>query len=123
MSVINESLAGDEIYCLEEFVTSPHGQPFSWKTCKKIRVGERVRFLSGYRDENLEENPVCWMVIFEAADGKHYAGTQTYFVTKECWERLTKHFSARPDGNRKAKQKQNHRAKVSIKKKKRERIS
>ncbi len=123
MSVINESLAGDDIYCLEEFVTSPHGQVFSWKTCKKIRVGERVRFLSWFRDENLAENPVCWMVVFEAADGKRYAGTQTYFATKECWEGLRKHFAAKPGGNRKAKQKQNLSGKVSAKQKNREKIS
>src|SRR5260370_7866767 len=96
MSVINESLAGDDIYCLEEFVTSPHGQVFSWKTCKKIRVGERVRFLSWFRDENLAENPVCWMVVFEAADGKRYAGPNPYFATKEYWEEFTQHLTPNP---------------------------
>ena len=92
MSVILESLAGDELYCLEEFVTSPHGQPFSWKSGRKIRVGERVRFVSWYEDQHVSNNPVCWMVIFEAADGKRYAGTQTYFVTAECWHGLRKYF-------------------------------
>src|SRR5260370_39306772 len=117
MSVINESLAGDDIYCLEEFVTSPHGQVFSWKTCKKIRVGERVRFLSWFRDENLAENPVCWMVGFEAAGDKRYAGTQTYFATKECCVELRKHCAAKPGGSREAKQKLNLSGTVSAKQK------
>lgn len=93
MSVIPESLAGDEIVCLDEFVGSPVGQPFSWETCRKFRVGERVRFASWYEDKHAPDNPVCWMVVFDAADGKRYAATQTFFVTTEGWEKLRKYFA------------------------------
>ncbi len=95
MSVIIESQAGDELICIQEFSASPKGKPSSWETSRPFRVGERVRYVSHYRDKNLRDHPVCWMVEFEAADGKRYDATQTYFVTEECWQGLKKFF-ARP---------------------------
>ena len=32
------------------------------------------------------------MVIFEAADAKEYAATQTYFLTREAWRNLEDYF-------------------------------
>jgi len=93
MSVILESLPGDEIICIGEFLASPHGQSFSWETSRKFQIGERVRFAAWYEDKHAPDNPVCWMVLFDAADGKRYAATQTYFVLPECWEGLRKHFA------------------------------
>ena len=93
MSVILESLPGDEIICIGEFVASPYGQSFSWETSRKFQIGERVRFAGWYEDKHAPDNPVCWMVLFDAADGKRYAATQTYFVLHECWQGLRKHFT------------------------------
>jgi hypothetical protein len=92
MSVINESQAGDTLVCLEEFTGPPQGVRRSAESNRTFCIGERVRYVSFYRDENLKDNPVCWMVVFDAADGKRYAATQTYFVTEECWEGLKAHF-------------------------------
>ncbi len=93
MSVINESQPGDELICLEEFSSPPEGERPSVKTLRTFRVGERVRYVTYFQNENLKDNPVCWMVVFQADDGKRYDATQTYFVTKECWENLERHFA------------------------------
>jgi hypothetical protein len=95
MNVIIESQAGDELVCIQEFHASPQGEPFSWETSRNIHIGERIRYVSSYRDEHFKDHPVGWMVVFDAADGKRYAATQTYFVTQECWERLKKFFARR----------------------------
>ncbi len=95
MSVINESQKGDELICLEEFEGPPQGERPSPETNHTFRIGERVRYLGFYRHETFADNPVGWMVVFEAGDGKRYAATQSYFVTLECWEELKKHFARR----------------------------
>ena len=104
MSVIIESQAGDELICIEGFSASPEGESFSWKTSRTFRVGERIRYVSSYRDEHFKDHP-GWMVVFDAVDGKRYAATQTYFVTEECWQGLKKFFarrSLRDPNNRKS---------------------
>ena len=106
MSVINESQAGDELVCLEEFSAPPQGSWHSPATDHTFRVGERVRYVSFYRHQNLANNPVCWMVVFDADDGKRYAATQTYFVTADCWQGLKEHFARQrrqPVASKKAK--------------------
>lgn len=96
MSVILESQPGDELINIEEFNGSPEGTPFSWETSRRFRIGERVRYVSFFQDQHYKDHPgLGWMVIFEAADGKRYAATQTYFVTEECWRGLKKFFAKR----------------------------
>jgi hypothetical protein len=96
MSVILESQAGDELITIEEFNASPQGEAFSWETSHRFRVGERIRYVSFFQDEHYKNHPgLGWMVVFDAADGKRYAATQTYFVTEECWQRLKKFFAKR----------------------------
>lgn len=96
MSVIIESQKGDELICIEEFSGSPQGVTRSWDTRRTFRVGEHVRYVSFFQDEHDKDIPgLGWMVVFDAADGKRYAATQTYFVTQECWEGLRKHFAKR----------------------------
>ena len=95
MSVIIESQSGDEIVCIEEFSGPPQGEQPSPETRRTFRIGERVRYLSYYRDQNLHDHPVCWMVVFQASDGRQYTATQTYFVTQECWQGLKKFFAHR----------------------------
>jgi len=95
MSVINESQKGDELVCLEEFEGPPQGVQPSSETNRAFRIGERVHYLGFYRHEHLSNNPVGWMVVFEAGDGRRYAATQTYFVTADCWEGLKRHFAHR----------------------------
>jgi hypothetical protein len=95
MSVIIESQAGDELVCIEQFSATPQGVPFCWDTCHTFRVGERIRYVSCYRDEYFKDHPVGWMVVFDGEDGRRYAATQTYFVTQECWRGLKKSFARR----------------------------
>ncbi|MFI5382303.1 MAG: hypothetical protein ACHRHE_23655 [Tepidisphaerales bacterium] len=96
MSVIGESQPGDELMILQEFNASPHGEPFSWKTSRKFRVGDSVRYVSFSQDHHDKDIPgLGWKILFDAADGKRYAATQTYFVTQECWEGLKKFFARR----------------------------
>ena len=96
MSAIVESQAGDELIVLEPFHASPEGQPFSWETSRRFRVGERVRYVRFYEDRHFKDHPgLGWMVVFDAADGQRYAASQTYFVTEECWQGLKKYFAQR----------------------------
>ena len=96
MSVIQESQAGNELIILERFHGSPYGEPFSWETSRQFRIGERVRYVSFFQDPHDKDVPgLGWMVIFDAADGKRYAATQTYFVTDNCWRGLKKFFARR----------------------------
>jgi len=94
MNVITESEVGDGIVIIQEFHASPYKQPFSWKTCRRFQVGESVRFSGYYQDQHFKNHPgLGWTIIFEVADGKRYAATQTYFVTQECWKRLGRYYS------------------------------
>lgn len=95
MSVLSESQAGDELICIGEFSGSPKDTVRTWETLRTFRIGERVRYVGYYQDQNIKDNPICWMVIFDAADGQRYAATQTFFVTEECWQRLKKFFVKR----------------------------
>ena len=95
MSVILESRSGDEFICTQEFHASPDGEGFSWNTCRRFRVGERLRYVTFRQHENLKDRPSSWLVIFEAADGKRYAAVETYFVTEECWQGIKKFFAKR----------------------------
>ena len=95
MSVSLECLPGDEFVCLAEFHGSPDGEPFSWDTSRKFRVGERLRFVAARQHRNLKGQPGGWQVVFDAADGKRYAATQTYFVTPDCWVGIERHFRSR----------------------------
>jgi hypothetical protein len=92
MSVILECRPGDRFYCLQAFHASPDGEGFSWDTARAFRVGERLRYVGHRQSANYKNRPNSWLVVFEAADGKRYAATQTYFVTGETWEGLKKHF-------------------------------
>ncbi len=96
MSVILESQPGDELINIQEFNASPEGMPSSWETSHRFRVGERVRYVSFFQDQHYKDHPgLGWMIIFDAADGKRYAATQTYFVTDECWQGLKRFFARR----------------------------
>lgn len=90
MSVLLECQAGEEFVCIEAFHASPEGEGFSWDTCRHFRVGERLRYLGSKQEPRLADRPNGWMIVFEAADGKRYAATQTYFVTEECWQTIKK---------------------------------
>jgi hypothetical protein len=93
MSVILESQPGDEFVCIVEFHGSPDGEPFSWDTSLKFRVGERLRFVSARRHPHLKDQPGGWQVVFDGPDGKRYAATQVYFVTLETWEGIKNYFA------------------------------
>ena len=92
MSVILECQPGDPFVCIGEFHACPQGERFSLDASRKFRIGERLRYVSFFQDSNRPDSPVCWMVVFDAADGKRYAATQTLFVTEECWHGLEQYF-------------------------------
>lgn len=95
MSPILEAQPGDEIVCIAEFSASPHGEGFSWETSRTFRVGERSRYASYYRDEHFKDHPSGWRVLIDAADGKRYSATQSYFVTIDGWRGLKRFFARR----------------------------
>ena len=95
MNVILESQPGDELICIQGFSASSEGENFSWDTCRNFQIGERVRYVSYRQNSNLQDTPNGWMVIFDAADGKQYAASQTYWVTDECWQGLKSFFAKR----------------------------
>jgi hypothetical protein len=95
MSVILECQPGDEFVCIQEFHASPDGEAFSWDTSRQFRVGEQLRFRGFRQDPNFKDRPNSWNVLFETADGKCYAATQTYFVTTECWQGIKRYFAQR----------------------------
>jgi hypothetical protein len=96
MSVIVDSLAGDELIVLEAFHACPEGEAFSWENSHHFRVGERVRYLGFLQNQHYKDHPgLGWTVRFQLADGKKYVATQTYFVTEECWQGLKKFFARR----------------------------
>jgi hypothetical protein len=90
VSVLLECQPGDEFVCIQAFHASPEGEAFSWDTCRHFRIGERLRYVAGKQEPRLVDRPNEWMIVFEAADGKRYAATQTYFVTAESWQRIKK---------------------------------
>ncbi len=93
MSVIIESQPGDKLVCIASFSAAPKGEPFVWETSRTFKIGERVRYLSHYREERDKDYPAGWLVVVKAADGKEYAATQTYFVTRAVWRNLEAHVS------------------------------
>jgi hypothetical protein len=95
MSVIVDCQPGDRFFCIGEFHASPDGEDFSWETSRKFRVGERLRYVGSRQNSNSKDRSTAWFVVFDAANGKRYAATQTYFVTEEEWQALKKHFSRR----------------------------
>ena len=95
MSPILEARVGDEIVCIGEFSASPHGEGFSWATSRTFRIGERMRYAGYFRDDHFKDHPAGWMVLFDAADGKRYSATQTYFATLDCCAGLKRFFARR----------------------------
>ena len=95
MNVILESERGDELFCVQEFLATPEGVPFSAERSHTFRVGERVRYAGFRQTERLKDSPAGWQVLFQASDGETYAATQTYFMTEECWQGLKKFFARR----------------------------
>ena len=49
MSVILEAQIGDTLINIMEFHAFPEGKAFSWKTSRKFKVGERVRYDSFFQ--------------------------------------------------------------------------
>ena len=69
MGAITESLAGDELVIVGVFYACPEGKKLSGENRRRFRLGDRVRFAGFYRDEGIEDNPVCWMIRFAVASG------------------------------------------------------
>jgi len=98
LSAITETEPGAEIVCILEFSAQPRdpdGHPVPGPR-REFHVGDRVRYLSSYYKNSPEDNPTGHMAVFgplDHEDQKHYAATQNYFVTVDCWEGLKRHFA------------------------------
>jgi hypothetical protein len=96
VSVINESLPGDELVCIAAFQTWPRGADPRIAPRRALRVGERVRYLGFYQEDRLRENAAGWMIVFQCEDDEtEYHASQTGFVTLETWADLARYFAAR----------------------------
>lgn len=96
MSAILGTEPGDELVCVECSSVLPRGAAGQTKARRNFRIGDRVRYLGYYRDENLKDNPAGWMVIFASENTKganQCAATQTYFMTSGQWKALKKYFA------------------------------
>ena len=99
MSAITETEPGGEMVCILEFSAQPRdgqARPIPGER-RMFRIGERVRYLTHFFKNTPEDNPIGYMAVFEPLDPKdkkHYAATQTYFVSLDCWEGLKKHFAS-----------------------------
>jgi hypothetical protein len=89
MPMITETLRGDGLVCLQEFEASDAAET------RTFRIGERVRFVGWEQDDNIRDNPVLWLIVFDTGDGKRYAAPQNCFASDECWRGLEKYFTAR----------------------------
>jgi hypothetical protein len=92
MSVLLECQPGDEVICIQEFHAAPDGDTFSWETSHTFHVGDRVRYVEARQHPHFKDRPNGWLAVVATADGKHYAATQTYFVTEECWRGIEQFF-------------------------------
>lgn len=97
MSAIMETEPGDVMVVAVEFYAPPQDRRDAPRNnCRRFRVGERVRFVSYFRDENLKDHPYGWMAVIEPidpADRNQYVATDASFVTCECWNGLRKYFA------------------------------
>lgn len=99
MSAITETEPGGEMVCILGFEARPRdseGQPGTGQR-RAFSIGEHVRYISHYFVNKPEDNPIGYMALFEPIDAKdknHYAATQNYFVTLDCWEDLKEHFAS-----------------------------
>jgi hypothetical protein len=99
MSAITETEPGGEMVCIVDFEARPRNdanQPTTG-TRRGFSTGEHVRYIRQFFVERPKDNPVGHMAVFEAldpADKNHYAATQAYFVSLECWENLRSYFTS-----------------------------
>ena len=97
MSAIMETEPGTPMVVVTPFEVRPRDAAFQPTpgAARSFRVGEHVRYLRYYRDENLVDHPYGWMAVFEVMDGRDtnvYAASDALFVTEDCWEGLRRHF-------------------------------
>jgi hypothetical protein len=96
MSVILECQPGDPIYCICSFHTSPRGMPFSWRTSREIKLGEKVTYRGSEEDAHFKDHPARWQVIYETADGTQFQAVADHFVTEDHWRQIERHFQSQP---------------------------
>ena len=89
MPMITETLRGDELVCLQDFEASDAADR------RTFHIGDRVRFVGWEQDDDIRDNPVLWLIVFDTDDGKRYAAPQNCFASDECWRGLQKFFAAR----------------------------
>lgn len=92
MSVIMESLEGDPIVIIGNYVGCEHGTPFSWEKAREFNIGDIVYFVDYYDDKNQTQCYLSHLVIFKTDNGKIYSGNQINFVTMDEWNEITNHF-------------------------------
>jgi hypothetical protein len=95
VSVINDSLPGDELVCVEAFQTWPRCADPRTALRRLLKVGERVRYREFYQDDRLRENAAGWKIVFRCDDDEtEYHASQTGFVTLDTWAELERFFTS-----------------------------
>ena len=92
MGVIMESLEGDPIVLITNFLACEQGTLFSWEKSREFNIGDIVYFVDDFKDENETQDYLAYCVLFKTEDGKIYSATQTYFVTLEDWNKIKSYF-------------------------------
>jgi hypothetical protein len=98
MSAITETEPGGEMVCIVSFSARPlDASPEESRGRRTFHVGERVRYLTHFFRDTPHDNPVGYMAVFvpiDPGDTTHYAATQDYFVSMDCWDGLRKYFAS-----------------------------
>jgi hypothetical protein len=63
---------------------------------RNFHLGERVRLLGCFFDDQPADNPNGWMAVFSAldpSDANRYAAVESYFLPLEWWEGIRRHLA------------------------------
>ncbi|QVK19327.1 hypothetical protein KHQ81_06455 [Mycoplasmatota bacterium] len=97
MSVITESLENYPIIIISNFVACEYEMEFDWKYAREFKLGEVVYYVDDYKDENIRNEHLQWMVKFRTKDGGIYSASQLYFVTEDAWKDIEEYIKSNLD--------------------------
>ena len=67
------------------------GTKFDWKYAREFKIGEVVYYIDYFKDHNVMQEHLQWLVEFRTAEGKTYSASQLYFVCEYEWENIVEH--------------------------------
>ena len=98
MSAIRETPIGGEMVSVIDFAArarDAENKPIPGRL-RNFRLGERVRLLGCFFDDQPADNPNGWMAVFsalDASDPNRYAAVEAYFLPLEWWENIKRHLA------------------------------